>query len=180
MRVPGLALMLSIVAFGDAAAGDVIPPQGQPIAQAKSSNVSCMPIGVTAAGDLVFPWECREVIERERGPVSMDLSTSTPSKEPGLGQPPQSQPAVAKAAAINDGAKSQPASQRAEPDHVATIPDTVAPPPSLAPAAAEPRAQVKRLAAGRRPFDPKAAPVRAPVQRAAPLPKRDTRLVPPS
>ena len=29
----------------------------------------CMPIGLTARGDLVFPMQCRELIERERGPV---------------------------------------------------------------------------------------------------------------
>jgi hypothetical protein len=28
-----------------------------------------MPIGLTARGDLVFPMQCRELIERERGPV---------------------------------------------------------------------------------------------------------------
>jgi hypothetical protein len=29
----------------------------------------CTPIGLTARGDLVFPIQCRELIERERGPV---------------------------------------------------------------------------------------------------------------
>jgi hypothetical protein len=28
-----------------------------------------MPIGLTARGDMVFPMQCRELIERERGPV---------------------------------------------------------------------------------------------------------------
>jgi len=28
-----------------------------------------MPIGLTARGDLVFPMQCRELIERERGPI---------------------------------------------------------------------------------------------------------------
>jgi hypothetical protein len=36
---------------------DAVPPGG------------CMPIGLTARGDMVFPMQCREVIERERGPV---------------------------------------------------------------------------------------------------------------
>lgn len=31
---------------------------------------SCMPIGLTARGEIVFPWECRELIEKQRGPVS--------------------------------------------------------------------------------------------------------------
>lgn len=29
----------------------------------------CMPIGLTARGDLVFPMDCRELIERQRGPI---------------------------------------------------------------------------------------------------------------
>jgi hypothetical protein len=119
MRVPGLVLMLSAAALGNAGAEEAIL-RGQQFAQAKTSNVSCMPIGVTAAGELVFPWECREIIERERGPVSVDLSM--PPKETALSQPPpQSQPA----AAVNDGPKGQPASQSAEPQHVATIPEAV-------------------------------------------------------
>jgi len=32
----------------------------------------CMPIGLTARGDLVFPMQCRELIERERGPIPED------------------------------------------------------------------------------------------------------------
>jgi len=39
---------------------------------AKTDSVpvgGCMPIGLTARGDLVFPMQCRELIERERGPV---------------------------------------------------------------------------------------------------------------
>jgi hypothetical protein len=31
-----------------------------------------MPIGLTARGDLVFPMQCRELIERERGPIPED------------------------------------------------------------------------------------------------------------
>jgi hypothetical protein len=175
-------LIVSAVAVGDAGAGEA-GLRGQQFAQAKSSNVSCMPIGVTAAGELVFPWECREVIERERGPVSVDLSM--PPKETALSQPPQtqspqSQPAAGKAAAINDGPKGQPASQSAEPQHVATIPDAGAT-PLAAGLVAEPvdrRPQAKRLASSRRPFDAKGS--RAPVQPGAPQPKREVRFTPPA
>jgi hypothetical protein len=176
MRVPGLVLILSAIALGPAGAGEAAL-RGQQFAQAKSSNVSCMPIGVTAAGELVFPWECREVIERERGPVSVDLSM--PPKETALSQPPQSQPAAGKAAAVNDGPKGQPASQGADPQHVATIPEAVTLPPATSPAA-EPtdrRHQAKRLVASRRQFDAKGA--RAPVQPGASQPKRDVRFAPP-
>jgi hypothetical protein len=37
---------------------DGVPPGG------------CMPIGLTARGDLVFPMQCRELLERQRGPVT--------------------------------------------------------------------------------------------------------------
>jgi hypothetical protein len=35
----------------------------------------CMPIGLTASGEMVFPLQCRELIERQRGPVAV---ASTP------------------------------------------------------------------------------------------------------
>ena len=44
-------------AQADVQKSDGVPPGG------------CMPIGLTARGDLVFPMQCRELIERERGPV---------------------------------------------------------------------------------------------------------------
>jgi hypothetical protein len=178
MRVPGLALILTAIALGPAGAGEAAL-RGQQFAQAKSSNVSCMPIGVTAAGELVFPWECREVIERERGPVSVDLSM--PPKETALSQPlsQPSQSAAGKAAAVNDGPKSQPASQGADPQHVATIPEAVSLPPVANPAAApvDRRLQAKRLVASRRQVDAKGA--RAPAQPGTPQPKRDVRFTPP-
>jgi hypothetical protein len=175
MRVPGLVLMLSAMAVGDAGAGEAML-RDQQLAQAKTSNVSCMPLGVTAAGELVFPWECREIIERERGPVSVDLSA--PPKETVQSQPPPSEIAPGKAVAVSDGPKSQPAPQSAEPEHVATIPASAALPAAVSPAV-EPldrRPQAKRLAS-RRQFDAKGA-VRAPVQPAAALPKREVRFAP--
>jgi hypothetical protein len=55
MRVllAGVVSLLVSAAF----AQDNVPPGG------------CMPIGLTARGDLVFPMQCRELIERERGPI---------------------------------------------------------------------------------------------------------------
>jgi len=41
---------------------EVLKPDNVPVG-------GCMPIGLTARGDLVFPMQCRELIERERGPV---------------------------------------------------------------------------------------------------------------
>jgi hypothetical protein len=45
----------------------------------------CMPIGLTARGDLVFPMQCRELIERERGPIpeeKQQISEPRPQPEP--------------------------------------------------------------------------------------------------
>jgi len=45
----------------------------------------CMPIGLTARGDLVFPMQCRELIERERGPIPEEkrqISEPRPQQEP--------------------------------------------------------------------------------------------------
>src|ERR1700737_2040901 len=40
----------------------------------------CMPIGLTARGDLVFPLQCREPIERERGPISEEQTRAIQQK----------------------------------------------------------------------------------------------------
>ena len=187
MRVSGVVLMFSVVAIGDASAGEMLL-RSQQIAQmdsakqGSSSGGSCMPIGLTAKGELVFPWDCREIIERERGPVSVDLSMpsneQTP-KDPVAGEPAAKTAAAKtalttapKAASVNDTvSKEQAASQSAEPDHVATIPDTaVLPPqPSAAAELGDHRAQGKRVAARRR-VDTRDA--RSPVQPAAAPPIR--------
>jgi len=46
-----------------------------------------MPIGLTAGGELVFPWECREIIEKQRGPVSANVPN--PSSESAKDQGPE-------------------------------------------------------------------------------------------
>ena len=207
--------MLFVAALGDAGAGEMVL-RNQQVAQAASPNGSCMPIGVTAAGELVFPWECREVIERERGPVSLDLSmppkTSVSSQtvssqtisnqaissqaipnqtisnqavssQAMSSQPAASEPTVGKTAAVGDGARRQPSAQGAMPEseHVATIPAAAAPTPSAGPIL-EPmdrHPQVKRLASGRRPLDPRPTARSAiPPAPPPPLPPR-TRALPP-
>src|SRR4030088_335938 len=40
----------------------------------------CMPIGLPARGDLVFPLQCRELIERERGPISEEQTRAAQQK----------------------------------------------------------------------------------------------------
>ena len=50
----------------------------------RQSSGACTPIGLTANGDIVFPWECRETIEKQRGPISVSLptlSSDAPARE---------------------------------------------------------------------------------------------------
>jgi hypothetical protein len=62
------------------AQADLQKPDGVPAG-------GCMPIGLTARGDLVFPMQCRELIERERGPIpeeKQQISGSRPQQEPAV------------------------------------------------------------------------------------------------
>jgi hypothetical protein len=55
------------VAQADQPKQDDIPPGG------------CTPIGLTARGDIVFPWQCRDLIEKQRGPISEEVPVAAPS-----------------------------------------------------------------------------------------------------
>lgn len=47
----------------------------------KAANVptgGCMPIGLTARGELVFPMQCREILDRERGLAPDDVTLRAP------------------------------------------------------------------------------------------------------
>jgi outer membrane biosynthesis protein TonB len=58
------------------AQADLQKPDGVPAG-------GCMPIGLTARGDLVFPMQCRELIERERGPIPEEKQQiSEPRSQP--------------------------------------------------------------------------------------------------
>ena len=46
---------------------DPRPATAQPSAKEDVPPGSCMPIGLTASGEIVFPIQCRELIERHRG-----------------------------------------------------------------------------------------------------------------
>jgi hypothetical protein len=161
MKKTALVLMLSAVAIGDAYAGETIlrnqhvAQMGQPTPP-NSSGGSCMPIGLTSRGELVFPWECREIIERERGPVSADISAALKdtAKTPQAG--PAREPAPNAAAVDNAASRDRPALRSTEPEQVGTIPDFAPMPPNAAATVRPPdrRFQPKRLAA-RRPADSK-------------------------
>src|ERR1700688_1109729 len=92
-----LAGFISLLAASAVAQPVNKPPNGMELRSAqaevsKPDNVpvgGCMPIGLTARGDLVFPMQCRELIERERGPVPeqqlhvpLQSSRQEPAKAP--------------------------------------------------------------------------------------------------
>jgi hypothetical protein len=63
------------------------PSPAEPSASVDVPPGGCMPIGLTAAGEIVFPIQCKEFIERERGkaveqkPVATEQAATTPSRE---------------------------------------------------------------------------------------------------
>jgi hypothetical protein len=71
-----------------------LPPDGTGVAEQNTDVLSqaedvpsggCMPIGLTAKGELVFPMQCQELLERHRGPVASQdpvPTNSTPSPVP--------------------------------------------------------------------------------------------------
>jgi BA14K-like protein len=66
-----LALLLSVMS-GAALAQitGTVNPSGAPAESSAKEDVppgGCMPIGLTASGEIVFPIQCRELIERQRG-----------------------------------------------------------------------------------------------------------------
>jgi hypothetical protein len=136
--------------------------------QANSSGGSCMPIGLTARGELVFPWECRAIIERERGPVSVDISPSSKNTAEDIAKDPApNTPAaggsVGKSAAVDDAAtKNQATPKNADVEQVATIPEAVSSPaqPAATIAPLNRKPQGKRLAVRAR-TDVKGAPILA-------------------
>lgn len=86
---------------------DEIPPGG------------CTPIGLTARGDIVFPWQCRALIEKQRGPVSEEVPAAAPAVVPAKIDPaPQSTPAanvVAKPEEPKRGSREKRTSRRRQP-----------------------------------------------------------------
>jgi hypothetical protein len=153
--------MLSAMSLSDTRAED---------ANAKSqSQGSCMPIGLTASGELVFPWDCRAIIEKQRGPISVNVpavSGDPSSKDQGpekevqppeqtAAVPPPAQPQVAVANDHVPSSQEMTASPvrpptRARPKRLAAVPQDktrpVATQPAPAPSpAAAPESKWKHL-----------------------------------
>jgi hypothetical protein len=110
MKLAALIVTMSVASLcnvraQDASIGNLQPAQAGPSKVEHQPAGACTPIGLTANGDIVFPWECREIIEKQRGPISISLPN--PSNQPAshAQSPPPSpdahkQDAVATAAAV--------------------------------------------------------------------------------
>ncbi|SHG29493.1 BA14K-like protein [Bradyrhizobium erythrophlei] len=58
---------------------------------------ACMPIGLTASGEIVFPIQCKEFIERQRGKAveqkpAAEGAPAQAAKQPDSAPPPESKP----------------------------------------------------------------------------------------
>ena len=111
------------------------------------SQGSCMPIGLTASGEVVFPWDCRAIIEKQRGPVSVNV-------------PPPSADPSPKDQASDKAAAQQPEQTAASAPAAPVQPEmAVATPPvqetTATVAHAAPRARPKRALAAVTPADKK-------------------------
>jgi len=86
MKLTSLVLVLSAVSLNVSHAEDAVTRNGSLAQQASpaKSGGACTPIGLTANGEIVFPWECRETIEKQRGPVAvkMPAASDTPPVQP--------------------------------------------------------------------------------------------------
>jgi hypothetical protein len=87
-----LALLLSVMSSAALAqttgAVDPNPAPAQPSASEEVPRGGCMPIGLTASGEMVFPILCKEFIERRRGmtteqnPAAVDEKPASVEEKP--------------------------------------------------------------------------------------------------
>jgi hypothetical protein len=79
------------------------PPPAGPAADEEPPPGGCMPIGVTVSGEIVFPFQCKGFIERQKAADNRPTATED--------QPAQAKPAAAK---VKPTAKEKPTAAAAE------------------------------------------------------------------
>jgi len=92
LLLAGFISVLATAAFAQpdnkpANAMDLRSAQADPQRSDSVPAGGCMPIGLTARGDLVFPMDCRELIERQRGPIpeeKQQISEPRSQQEPSV------------------------------------------------------------------------------------------------
>jgi hypothetical protein len=140
MKLASLIVMMSVASLSAARAEDagfrkLLFAQAGASKSEHQAAGACTPIGLTANGDIVFPWECRETIEKQRGPIS--ISVPTPSNDP-----PSHEQSPSPDARGEDTVATV-ATVQAKPEQMA---GTASPPEAnAAPASAKPRLLRKRV-----------------------------------
>jgi hypothetical protein len=122
-RAAVLCCILLTVMSGAALAqttGSVNPSPGaaEPSVKVDVSPGDCMPIGLTASGEFVFPILCKELIERERGKVVEQKPAAVEEKPPDTEEKPAAEKSEAVAPEISKPAdnpvKTSPLQKRVE------------------------------------------------------------------
>src|SRR5260370_40701401 len=96
-----LALLLTVMSGGALAqTTGTVNPNPAPADPSVKEDVppgGCMPIGLTASGEIVFPIQCKEFIERQRGKAADQKPAAVeekPAKQSEGGSPVNSKPAI--------------------------------------------------------------------------------------
>jgi hypothetical protein len=124
MKLATLVLILCAVSLSASRADDASVrslqfAQTTPSKPEHQPTGACTPIGLTANGDIVFPWECREIIEKQRGPVTVNVPT-VPSDPPSKDSPASPNARPEEAVAPPDAAQPMVATAG---DHASSPPD---------------------------------------------------------
>jgi hypothetical protein len=92
-------LLVSLPAFAQTTGAITPGKANDPLAQEEPPPGGCMPIGITAAGETVFPYACKGFIEAHKGKPSPQASETRDEAEPSPSINAAAAPAVNAAAA---------------------------------------------------------------------------------
>jgi len=101
-RICALCSVL-VLLMGAAARGQSAEPAAPPSAPAQPSVQNeaggCEPIGLTASGEIVFPFRCKDMVERQRAAMTKppEPTPAVAAAAPAVQEKPQAQPAAAAA-----------------------------------------------------------------------------------
>lgn len=141
------------------------PALADPATKADVPLGGCMPIGLTASGEIVFPIQCKEFIDRERGKAAVEQTPRAAGGKPALAD---DKPAVAEQKpAVAD---EKPAAAEPKPAMVEERPADAEPKPAVV----EEKPAPRQLEAVAPPQDAVPAIGKKPVEAAA-VPKRVNR-----
>lgn len=149
MKLASLIVVMSVASLSaaraeNAGANRLQVAQASPPKSEHQAAGACTPIGLTANGDIVFPWECRETIEKQRGPISVSVPTPSnnpPSHEQSPAQDARGEDAVATAATVQPKVADKPEDKAED----TAGPDASSPETNAASAQAKPRLLPKRV-----------------------------------